>query len=422
MHIQNLSQHLYARSNRRSSSHRGWLTLWHDGGSIDVRAAVPYLYDNRNLRLQTATELEFEENKESHPCYHNRLTSSTTPTPDELPQNGTTDKPSFLEWYIESASRRVRRLRQSSAARRRGRFLRPGPTTHNSLNHTGQNWAKRTVRSEIVGERRASSSSCGTCVARRTYLSLHTLHALHDKFDTRRASPKWQTDRPSFLEWYIESASRRVRRLRQSSAARRRGRFLRPGPTTHNSLNHTGQNWAKRTVRSEIVGERRASSSSCGTCVARRTYLSLHTLHALHDKFDTRRASPKWQTDRPSFLEWYIESASCPGPSLSPELSCTAPETLSASHLALPNPTLRRQPLTPPSSQARPQRCSRRSRGFEPPSSASAGCSAPASRLWSTPCAAPSPRLQVASRHSVKDVGFGRHPTKIGEPVGQRRC
>ena len=74
----------------------------------------------------------------------------------------------------------------------------------------------------------------------------------------------------------------------------------------------------------------------------RSTDLSLHTLHVLHDKFDTRHA----------FLERYdgltlLSSGRkriAPGPSPSPEQDCTAPWRLSASRMALPAPTLRSSP------------------------------------------------------------------------------
>ena len=64
----------------------------------------------------------------------------------------------------------------------------------------------------------------------------------------------------------------------------------------------------------------------------------------LHNKFDTRRAFPKWY-DR---LALVLNGGKriTPGPSPSPEQGCTAPWTLSF-RLALLTPTLRRQPLTP---------------------------------------------------------------------------
>ena len=104
----------------------------------------------------------------------------------------------------------------------------------------------------------------------------------------------------------------------------------------------------------------------------RSTNLSLHTLHALHDKFDTRRAVHNGATGKPCFLSGVKRIA--PGPSPSPEQGCTAPGTLSASCPALPTPTLRRQPFTLPSSPAhshpghgRPDRTAGRSSGRPSP-------------------------------------------------------
>ena len=52
--------------------------------------------------------------------------AQTSSTPDRS-QNGTTKRGLFF-WMEGSASRRVRRLRQFGAVRRRGRILLPGPS------------------------------------------------------------------------------------------------------------------------------------------------------------------------------------------------------------------------------------------------------------------------------------------------------
>ena len=78
-------------------------------------------------------------------------------------QNGTTHRPSFFEWY-ESASRRVRRLRQSQAVLRARRFPTPlcpdRPPSHRQVH--------KLVRSDVHGKVEVLDRLANVCKMPRT--------------------------------------------------------------------------------------------------------------------------------------------------------------------------------------------------------------------------------------------------------------
>ena len=125
------------------------------------------------------------------------------------------------------------------------------------------------------------------------------------------------------------------------------------------------------------------------------------------DKFETRRGNQNGTTDRPFFLNGV--KCIAPGRSPSPEQGGTAPRTLSASR-----PVARQEGATTRGVHER-RGGSRRSRGCRPPSQ-----DAVHRRPDPGPSRTPH-HLQVTTGDRVGDVGFGRHPAEVGEPVGQRR-
>ena len=99
--------------------------------------------------------------------------------------------------------------------------------------------------------------------------------------------------------------------------------------TTHESLDQTGKKgWRGWELKIASGGAKPQQLRH----MRRTTNVSLHTLHVLHDKFDTQRATQNGATDRPSF--W------------------SGMKAHRAGSVVFARAALRRQPLTPPSSPA----------------------------------------------------------------------
>ena len=135
-----------------------------------------------------------------------------------------------------------------------------------------------------------------------------------------------------------------VRRLHQSKAVRRRGRFLQPGArqraTTHESLEKYKNGRSGRAQ--EMSGDAKpATAVACASNVP--CHALSHTIDVLHDKLDSRRVNlVLTKVVRRTNSLFGSGSVAFGGP-CAPEQGSTALGMLSASRLALLHPTLRRQ-------------------------------------------------------------------------------
>ena len=148
------------------------------------------------------------------------------------------------------------------------------------------------------------------------------------------------------FEWF-GSASRRVRHLRQSRVPSASRPVARQRATTHESLEKylNGAEWGG----TETSGD--AKPATLIRHVRRKHRACLFTHYMCYSTPNVLTKMVR-RTDPFFFSGLEAHRASSPAPAQ----GCMVPGTLSASRLALPHPTLRRQPFTPRNSRVRLQR------------------------------------------------------------------